>query len=105
MTRTTGHLPPSAPELAAVLDCIGDGVTIQDDAGRLVYANAAAALLLGFPTPAELIAGAARARRARGTGNASARSRRGDGRGAVGVPPRHAAGRSRRRPPRGQRVS
>jgi PAS domain S-box-containing protein len=56
MTRVAVRPPPSAPALVAVLDRIGDGVTIQDDAGRLVYANAAAAPLLGFATAAELLA-------------------------------------------------
>ena len=41
--------------LAVILDHVGDGVTVQDRGGRLVYANAAAAQALGFSTPAELL--------------------------------------------------
>ena len=48
---------PNTPEnLAVFLDHVGDGVTVQDQSGRLVYANAAAARNLGFASPAELLA-------------------------------------------------
>src|SRR5215212_2861112 len=53
---------PGAPvqnvkeNLAVFLDHVGDGVTVQDPSGRLVYANAAAAQALGFASPAELLA-------------------------------------------------
>jgi PAS domain S-box-containing protein len=42
--------------LAVFLDHVGDGVTVQDPSGRLVYANAAAAQALGFASAAELLA-------------------------------------------------
>ncbi|HZA93072.1 MAG TPA: PAS domain-containing protein, partial [Gemmatimonadales bacterium] len=42
--------------LAVFLDHVGDGVTVQDPRGRLVYANAAAAQALGFASAAELLA-------------------------------------------------
>jgi PAS domain S-box-containing protein len=42
--------------LADFLDHVGDGVTVQDPSGRLVYANAAAAQALGFASPGELLA-------------------------------------------------
>jgi PAS domain S-box-containing protein len=42
--------------LAVFLDHVGDGVTVQDPSGRLVYANAAAAQALGFTSAAELLA-------------------------------------------------
>jgi PAS domain S-box-containing protein len=42
--------------LAVFLDHVGDGVTVQDPSGRLVYANAAAARALGFTSAAELLA-------------------------------------------------
>jgi PAS domain S-box-containing protein len=42
--------------LAVFLDHVGDGVTVQDPSGRLVYANAAAARALGFASAAELLA-------------------------------------------------
>src|SRR5215213_6654583 len=51
--------PPvqSAPDnLALFLDHVGDGVTVQDSSGRLIYANAAAAQNLGFASAAELLA-------------------------------------------------
>src|SRR5215212_2215825 len=53
---------PGAPvqnvkeNLAVFLDHVGDGVTVQDPSGRLVYANAAAARALGFASAAELLA-------------------------------------------------
>jgi PAS domain S-box-containing protein len=48
---------PNSPEnLAVFLDHVGDGVTVQDPSGRLVYANAAAARNLGFASAAELLA-------------------------------------------------
>src|SRR5215208_8132374 len=53
---------PGAPvqnvkeNLAVFLDHVGDGVTVQDPSGRLVYANAAAARALGFVSAAELLA-------------------------------------------------
>ena len=47
----------NAPDnLAVFLDHVGDGVTVQDPSGRLVYANAAAAQALGFAGAAELLA-------------------------------------------------
>jgi PAS domain S-box-containing protein len=47
----------SAPDdLALFLDHVGDGVTVQDPSGRLIYANAAAAQNLGFASAAELLA-------------------------------------------------
>jgi PAS domain S-box-containing protein len=39
-----------------ILRRLADGVTIQDASGRLLYANDAAAAILGFATPAELLA-------------------------------------------------
>ena len=42
--------------LAVILDHVGDGVTVQDPSGRLVYANATAARALGFASPVELLA-------------------------------------------------
>jgi PAS domain S-box-containing protein len=42
--------------LAVFLDHVGDGVTVQDPSGQLVYANAAAAQALGFASGAELLA-------------------------------------------------
>ena len=46
-----------APDNVAVfLEHVGDGVTVQDPSGRLVYANNAAAQALGFATAAELLA-------------------------------------------------
>ena len=46
--------PPD--NLAVFLDHVGDGVTVQDPSGRLVYANAAAARNLGFASATEFLA-------------------------------------------------
>ena len=47
----------NAPDnLAVFLDHVGDGVTVQDPTGRLVYANAPAAEALGFASAAEFLA-------------------------------------------------
>jgi len=42
--------------LAVFLDHVGDGVTVQDPSGRLVYVNTAAAQTLGFASAAEFLA-------------------------------------------------
>ena len=45
---------PAAPDisqLAAVLGDIAEGVTVQDAAGRLIYANGAAARMAGYASP------------------------------------------------------
>jgi len=56
--RSEGSTPRSAiaDRLAAVLDSVDDGITVQDTDGRVVYANATAVQLIGFGTPAELMA-------------------------------------------------
>ncbi len=43
-------------DVAVFLEHVGDGVTVQDPSGRLVYANAAAARALGFASAADLLA-------------------------------------------------
>src|SRR5829696_3316925 len=56
--RTRLGRPPTiapTPDLAAVLNFVVDAVTVQDGNGRLLYANAVAARLLGFDTPEELL--------------------------------------------------
>jgi PAS domain S-box-containing protein len=42
--------------LAAVLDAVADGITVQAPDGTVVYANAMAVRLIGFASPEELIA-------------------------------------------------
>ena len=42
--------------LALILDHVGDGVTVQEPGGRLIYANAPAARALGFASAADLLA-------------------------------------------------
>jgi PAS domain S-box-containing protein/excisionase family DNA binding protein len=49
-------LHASHDQLAAILASVADGITVQDPAGRLLYANDAAARLIGFPTVADLLA-------------------------------------------------
>ena len=46
----------SRRDLEAILRQVGDGITVQDTSGALVYANDAAARLVGFPTAAEFMA-------------------------------------------------
>jgi PAS domain S-box-containing protein len=46
----------SRDDLSIVLDNVADGVTVQDRSGRLVYANIAAARVLGVATQQELLA-------------------------------------------------
>jgi PAS domain S-box-containing protein len=43
-------------QIAAILEGVAEGVTVQDAAGRLVYANDAAAWLLGYPNGQALAA-------------------------------------------------
>jgi PAS domain S-box-containing protein len=46
----------SPAELEAILRQVADGITVQDRSGALVYANDAAARLIGFASAAELVA-------------------------------------------------
>jgi len=43
-------------DLRAILEGIAAGVTVQDDRGRLLFVNDDAAMLSGFPSPAEMLA-------------------------------------------------
>ncbi|MFL5681084.1 MAG: PAS domain S-box protein, partial [Chloroflexota bacterium] len=54
----TGTAAPAEirDRLGAVLDSVADGVTVQDRAGRIVYANAPALRVIGFETLDELLA-------------------------------------------------
>ena len=51
--RTT---TPIDARFGAILDRIDAGVTVQDERGRLIYANAAAARLVGLASPEEMLA-------------------------------------------------
>lgn len=42
-------------QLGAILDGVADGITVQDDSGRLVHANEAAARAIGFSSARELL--------------------------------------------------
>jgi PAS domain S-box-containing protein len=44
------ELRQSRDQLGAILDGVADGVTAQDPAGKMIYANEAALELLGFPS-------------------------------------------------------
>jgi signal transduction histidine kinase len=46
----------TASDLAAVLDAVADGITVQDPSGRLIYANPAAAHVAGFSSAPEMVA-------------------------------------------------
>lgn len=48
----------STLDIATLFDHFADGVIVEDVAGRMVYANAAAATLAGFPSSSTLIAAA-----------------------------------------------
>ena len=41
--------------MVSLLDAVADGVIVQETNGQLVHANAAAAALLGFATPKDLL--------------------------------------------------
>jgi PAS domain S-box-containing protein len=44
-----------ALRLETILDGVDEGITVQDQRGRLLYANAAAARLVGFDTPEAMV--------------------------------------------------
>ena len=50
------ELAASREQLGAILASVADGITVQDPDGRLLYANDAAARLVGFPSVAALLA-------------------------------------------------
>lgn len=54
--RAEGELTRSHEQLQIILQNIDDGITVQDQSGRLVYANAAAARLSGYTSADELLA-------------------------------------------------
>ncbi|MDQ4030498.1 MAG: PAS domain-containing protein, partial [Actinomycetota bacterium] len=54
--RAQDQLRESRRQLEVILRQVADGVTVQDAAGRLVYANEAAARMIGFDAAAELLA-------------------------------------------------
>jgi PAS domain S-box-containing protein len=54
--RAEEELHRSRDQLDAILGGLADGVTVQDAAGELVYANPAAARVMGFASPGELVA-------------------------------------------------
>lgn len=49
-------LIPGSDSFAQILSAIAGGVTVQDRTGRLVYANEAAAQIIGYPTAEALLA-------------------------------------------------
>ena len=53
--RAEEALLKSRSELEAILRQVADGITVQDASGSLVYANDAAAKLIGFATAGQLI--------------------------------------------------
>jgi PAS domain S-box-containing protein len=55
LSNTERELRTSRDQLQAIVDGVADAVTAQDPAGTLVYANDAAAELLGFDTAEELL--------------------------------------------------
>ena len=53
--RAEAEVRASRDHLEAVLGGVADGVTAQDAAGRLIYANEAAARLVGYPSARDFI--------------------------------------------------
>ncbi len=53
---TDDPLRVGADRIEAILDALADAVTVQASDGQVVYANQAAAELLGFSSPSELVA-------------------------------------------------
>ena len=54
-TRARNALRASREQLETILRTVDEGIVVQDRRGRLVYANAAAAALIGFETTDELL--------------------------------------------------
>ena len=54
-TRARNALRASREQLETILRTVDEGIVVQDRRGRLVYANAAAAALIGFETTEELL--------------------------------------------------
>src|SRR4029079_12831510 len=54
-TQLISDLRRTRRRFERILDVLGEGVTVQDTSGRLVYANEAAARLLGSATSDELL--------------------------------------------------
>jgi PAS domain S-box-containing protein len=54
--RAEEGLRQSRDQLAAVLQGVADGITVQETSGKLIYANAAAARYSGFPSGEALMA-------------------------------------------------
>ncbi|HEX8067974.1 MAG TPA: SpoIIE family protein phosphatase [Thermoleophilaceae bacterium] len=55
LTEAERDLRHSRDQLQAILDGVGDAVTVQDRTGRLVFANEAAVELLGFDSVEDLL--------------------------------------------------
>src|SRR4029079_6262340 len=55
-TRTRTALRESREQLEAIMRTVDEGIVVQSIDGRLVYANEAAARVIGFESTAELLA-------------------------------------------------
>ncbi|MBI4788994.1 MAG: PAS domain S-box protein [Chloroflexi bacterium] len=53
--RTEDALRLSEEQHSIILQGVADGITAQDSSGRIIYANQAAARILGFDSPEELL--------------------------------------------------
>lgn len=53
--RTEKELRSSRDELEVILAGVADGITAQDSTGRLIYANEAAARIIGYPSARALL--------------------------------------------------
>jgi PAS domain S-box-containing protein len=54
--QAEAELRNSRDQLDVILAGVADGITAQDSSGRIIYANQAAAQLVGFDSPEEMIA-------------------------------------------------
>ena len=56
LERTQSELQQSRDQLAAILTGVTDGITVQEKSGELMYANDAAARILGYESADQLVA-------------------------------------------------
>jgi PAS domain S-box-containing protein len=54
--RLRQALAQSHDQLQAIVQAVADGITVQEPGGQVIFANAAAARLVGYPSPEALIA-------------------------------------------------
>ena len=53
--RTEEALRTSRDQLQVILDSVADGITAQDNTGKAIFANEAAAQIMGYPTARQMV--------------------------------------------------